>query len=129
VDVIVCDGFVGNVVLKSAEALAEFIRRMLRQEIAAAPGGKLGYLLAKGAFERFRQRTDYTEYGAAPLLGVNGGCFIGHGRSNARAVHNAIRRAVEFSNAQLDRKIRDKIAELHRQEERHLDSRQGVEAG
>jgi glycerol-3-phosphate acyltransferase PlsX len=129
VDVIVCDGFVGNAVLKSAEALAEFIRRMLREEIAGAPGGKLGFLLAKGAFERFRQRTDYTEYGAAPLLGINGGCFIGHGRSNARALHNAIRRAIEFSNAQLDRKIRDKIAELQRQEERHLDSRQGVEAG
>jgi glycerol-3-phosphate acyltransferase PlsX len=128
-DVIVCDGFAGNAVLKSAEALAEFIRRMLREEIAGAPGGKLGFLFAKGAFERFRQRTDYTEYGAAPLLGVNGGCFIGHGRSNARALHNAIRRAVEFSNAQLDRKIRDKIAELQRQEERHLAGRQGAEAG
>jgi phosphate acyltransferase len=129
VDVIVCDGFVGNAVLKSAEALAEFIRRMLREEIAAAPGGKLGYLLAKGAFERFRQRTDYTEYGAAPLLGINGGCFIGHGRSNAHAVQNAIRRAVEFSNARLDSKIRDKIAELQRLEERHLGGRQGAEAG
>jgi phosphate acyltransferase len=129
VDVIVCDGFVGNAVLKSAEALAEFIRRMLREEIASAPGGKLGYLLAKGAFERFRQRTDYTEYGAAPLLGINGGCFIGHGRSNARAVQNAIRRAVEFSNARLDRKIRDKIAELQSQEERHLDGLRGADAG
>jgi len=127
VDVMVCDGFVGNAVLKSAEALAEFIRRMLREEIAAAPGGKLGYLLAKGAFERFRQRTDYTEYGGAPLLGINGGCFIGHGRSNAHAMQNAIRRAVEFSNARLDRKIRDKIAELQSQEERLLAGRQGAE--
>ena len=129
VDVVVCDGFVGNVLLKSAEALAELIRRMLREEITGAAGGKLGYLLAKGAFERFRQRTDYSEYGGAPLLGVNGGCFIGHGRSNARAIQNAVRRAVEFSNARLDRKIRDKIAELHSQEDRHLDGRQGVEAG
>ena len=128
-DVIVCDGFVGNAVLKSAEALAEMVRRMLREEIAGAPGGKLGYLLAKGAFERFRERTDYTEYGGAPLLGINGGCFIGHGRSNAHAVQNAVRRAVEFSNARLDRKIRDKIAELHSQEERLLKGRQGVEAG
>ncbi|HEX9940928.1 MAG TPA: phosphate acyltransferase PlsX [Thermoanaerobaculia bacterium] len=128
-DVIVCDGFVGNAVLKSAEALAEFIRRMLREEIAGAPGGKLGYLLAKGAFERFRERTDYTEYGGAPLLGINGGCFIAHGRSNAHALQNAVRRAVEFSNARLDRKIRDKIAELHRQEERLLDGRPGVETG
>lgn len=128
VDVMVCDGFVGNAVLKSAEALAELIRRMLREEIAAAPGGKLGYLLAKGAFERFRQRTDYTEYGGAPLLGINGGCFIGHGRSNAHAMQNAIRRAVEFSNARLDSKIRDKIAELQSQEERLLAGRQGAES-
>lgn len=129
VDVVVCDGFVGNVLLKSAEALAEMIRRMLREEMANAPGGKLGYVLAKGAFERFRERTDYTEYGGAPLLGINGGCFIGHGRSNAHAIQNAIRRAVEFSNARLDHKIRNKIAELASQEERRLEGRQGAEAG
>lgn len=130
VDVIVCDGFVGNVLLKSAEALAELMLRMLRDEIAASPRGKLGYTLAKPAFDRFRERTDYSEYGAAPLLGLNGGCFIGHGRSNARAIQNAIRRAVEFSNARLDSKIRDKIAELHSQEERLLGGgRQEAEAG
>jgi len=129
VDVVVCDGFVGNVLLKSAEALAEMIRRMLREEMANAPGGKLGYVLAKTAFERFRERTDYTEYGGAPLLGINGGCFIGHGRSNAHAIQNAIRRAVEFSNARLDHKIRNKIAELASQEERRLEGRQGAETG
>lgn len=129
VDVIVCDGFVGNVVLKSAEALAEFILKMLRTEIEATPRAKMGYLMAKPAFDRFRQRTDYSEYGAAPLLGINGGCFIGHGRSNARAMQNAIRRALEFSTAQLDRKIRDKIAELHSQEERLLGTDQEAEAG
>ncbi|HYU31905.1 MAG TPA: phosphate acyltransferase PlsX [Thermoanaerobaculia bacterium] len=119
-DVIVCDGFVGNVILKSAEALAEMIFRMLREEVESSARTKAGYMLAKPAFDRFRQRTDYSEYGAAPLLGVNGGCFIGHGRSNARAIQSAIRRAVEFSAAQLDRKIHDKIAELHSQEERLL---------
>jgi glycerol-3-phosphate acyltransferase PlsX len=130
VDVIVCDGFVGNVVLKSSEALAEFILRMLREEIAGSPRGKLGYQLARPAFDRFRERTDYSEYGAAPLLGLNGGCFIGHGRSNARAIHNAIRRATEFSNARLDRKISDKLAELHSQEERLLgNDHQEAEAG
>jgi glycerol-3-phosphate acyltransferase PlsX len=129
VDVIVCDGFVGNVLLKSAEALAEFILRMLREEIAGSPRGKLGYQLAKPAFDRFRERTDSSEYGAAPLLGLNGGCFIGHGRSNARAVQNAIRRATEFSNARLDRKIRDKIAELRQQEDRSLAGGQEAEAG
>jgi glycerol-3-phosphate acyltransferase PlsX len=129
VDVIVCDGFVGNVVLKSAEALAEFILKMLRSEIEATPRAKMGYLMAKPAFDRFRQRTDSSEYGAAPLLGINGGCFIGHGRSNARAVQNAIRRALEFSTAQLDAKIRDKIAELHNQEQRLLGTDQEAEVG
>lgn len=129
VDVIVCDGFVGNVVLKSAEALAEFILKMLRSEIEATPRAKMGYLMAKPAFDRFRQRTDYSEYGAAPLLGINGGCFIGHGRSNARAMQNAIRRAEEFSTAQLDAKIRDKIAELHNQEERLLGTDQEAGVG
>jgi glycerol-3-phosphate acyltransferase PlsX len=129
VDVVVCDGFVGNVVLKSAEGLAEFILRMLREEISASPRGKLGYQLAKPAFDRFRERTDYSEYGAAPLLGLNGGCFIGHGRSSSRAIQNAIRRAAELTSSRLDRKISDKIAELHRQEERLLGSRQEAEAG
>jgi glycerol-3-phosphate acyltransferase PlsX len=126
VDVIVCDGFVGNVMLKSAEALADLMSRMLREELGRGARGKLGYLLAKPAFDRFRQRVDYSEYGAAPLLGVKGGCFIGHGSSNARAMHSAIRRAVEFSNAQLDKKIFDKLAELHSQEERLLGGQQGI---
>src|SRR5262249_44117195 len=94
-DVIVCDGFVRHVLLKSAEAVAELFGRMLREELTRTARTRAGYPLSKPAFDRFRARTDYTEYGAAPLLGVNGGCFIGHGRSNARAVQSAIRRAVE----------------------------------
>ncbi len=116
VDVIVCDGFVGNVMLKSAESLAELMGRMLREELSHGLRSKLGYLLLRPGFNRFRQRIDYTEYGAAPLLGIGGGCFIGHGRSNPRAIQSAIRRAVEFSNARLDRKIGDKLAELHGQD-------------
>jgi phosphate acyltransferase len=120
VDVIVCDGFVGNVILKSAEAVAEMVGKMLREEIERGIRTKVGYLFAKPAFDAFRKRTDYSEFGAAPLLGVNGGCFIGHGRSNSKAIQNAIRRAMEFSAARLDQKIRDKIAELHSQEARLL---------
>ncbi|HVG09482.1 MAG TPA: phosphate acyltransferase PlsX [Thermoanaerobaculia bacterium] len=120
VDVIVCDGFVGNVILKSAEAVAEMVGKMLREEIERGIRTKVGYLFAKPAFDAFRKRTDYSEFGAAPLLGVNGGCFIGHGRSNAHAIQNAIRRATEFSAVRLDQKIRDKIAELHSQEARLL---------
>ena len=125
VDVIVCDGFVGNVILKSAEAVAEMVGKMLREEIERGVRTKVGYLFAKPAFDAFRKRTDYSEFGAAPLLGVNGGCFIGHGRSNAKAIQNAIRRATEFSAARLDQKIRDKIAELHSQEARLLSEKPG----
>jgi glycerol-3-phosphate acyltransferase PlsX len=80
----------------------------------------LGYLLARPDFKAMARRMDYSEYGAAPLLGVHGGCFIAHGRSNAKAIHSAIRRAVEFARADLAAKIRDKVAELHREEERLL---------
>lgn len=120
VDVVVTDGFVGNVVLKSAEALAELVGQMLREELGASARTRMGYRLAKPGFDRFRRRTDYREYGAAPLLGVSGGCFIGHGRSNAKAIRSAIRRAREFAAAGLSEKIRVKVAELHSQEERIL---------
>jgi glycerol-3-phosphate acyltransferase PlsX len=129
VDVVVTDGFVGNVVLKSAEALAELIGQMLKEELARSSRTRMGYLLAKPGFDRFRRRTDYREYGAAPLLGVQGGCFIGHGRSNAKAVKSAIRRAVEFCEAQLDAKIRDQVAELHSQEQRLLEASPGPRTG
>jgi len=120
VDVVVCDGFVGNVLLKGAESLASLLGSMMREELGRSWRTRLGYLLARPAFERFRRRTDYREYGAVPLLGVRGACLIGHGRSNPRAIRNSIRRAVEFVSADLDTKIRDKVAELHAQEERLL---------
>ncbi len=118
-DVVVCDGFVGNVVLKSSEALVEQAARMLRQEVAAASWRtRLGFALARPAVERLGTRTDYAEYGAAPLLGLAGGCFIAHGRSNPRAIRSAVRRAAEFADARVHEKIRDRVAELHSQEER-----------
>ncbi len=125
-DVVLCDGFVGNVVLKSAEALAEMLAGMLRQELNRSWRNRLGYLLARPAFVRLKRRVDYTEYGAAPLLGVDGGCFIGHGSSNTKAIWSAIRRAVEFCAAELHVKIRDKLVELHAQEARLL-GREGAQ--
>ena len=119
-DVIVCDGFVGNVMLKSSESLAGFLGSMMREELGRNWGRKIGYWLARGAFGAFRRRTDWSEHGAVPLLGVRGGFFIGHGRSGARAIRNAIQRAVEFCEADLHNKIRDKVAELHAEEERLL---------
>lgn len=119
-DVVVCDGFVGNVLLKGAETLALLLGRMLREELGSSARTRLGYLMAKPAFDALRRRTDYREYGAAPLLGVSAGCFIGHGRSNAKAVHSSIRRAVEFASADLAAKIRTNVALLHDEEARLL---------
>jgi len=120
VDVVVCDGFVGNVILKSAESLSEAVAGMMREELARSWRTRLGHRLARPALARFRRRVDYREYGAAPLLGIEGGCFIGHGRSNPKAVRNSVRRAVEFCEADLHNRIRDKVAELHSREERLL---------
>lgn len=121
-DVIVCDGFVGNVLLKGAESIAELMGMMLREELTRSWRDRLGAFLVRPALERLQRRTDYSEYGGAPLLGVRGGCLIGHGRSNPRAVLNMIRRAKEFCEADLHNRIGSRIAELHVQEERLLTS-------
>jgi glycerol-3-phosphate acyltransferase PlsX len=91
VDVVVCDGFVGNVVLKLAEGLAGGITGMIREEINASLVSKLFAVGVLPAFRRVRRRLDYAEYGGAPLLGLNGVCIVAHGRSNATAIKNAIR--------------------------------------
>lgn len=107
VDVIVCDGFVGNNILKVSEGLADAILQMLRNEIAKSPLAKAGYFLAKPAFKRFKKRVDYTEYGGAPLLGINGTGIVCHGKSNAQAIKNAILEAVRL----VKNNIKDKIIE------------------
>jgi len=94
-DVVVCDGFVGNVVLKLSEGLADAIGKMLKKEIRSRFWAKLGYLLAKPAFRVFRRKVDYAEYGGAPLLGIEGTGMICHGGSSARAIQNAIYQARE----------------------------------
>lgn len=121
-DVIVCDGFIGNAILKASESLAELISSMLREELERTLTRRAGYLLARGAFRNLARRTDYAETGGAPLLGVMGGCIVGHGRSNGMAIKNSILRAAEFCQAEVHLKIRDKVAELHSQEERVLGS-------
>jgi len=118
VDVIVTDGFTGNVILKVSEALAEMVENMLREEIKRTLQASVGFLLSKSAFRRFKQRIDYSEYGGAPLLGVKGCVIICHGRSSAKAIKNAIRFASEFSRRGLAEKIQAQIAELHAREAR-----------
>jgi glycerol-3-phosphate acyltransferase PlsX len=109
-DVVVCDGFIGNVALKVSEGLVDMMQSMLREALEATVTRKLGYVLSKKAYREFRKRVDYSEYGGAPLLGVKGVSIICHGRSNANAIKNAIRVAAEFADGKLNEKIE---AELH----------------
>lgn len=106
-DVIVCDGFTGNIALKIIEGAAEFFTRLLKEELGKGLAGMAGALLARGAFKRFKKVVDYTEYGGAPLLGVRGICIISHGRSSAKAFKNAIRAAAEC----VDNKVLEHITE------------------
>jgi phosphate acyltransferase len=89
-DVIVCDGFTGNVTLKISEGLVDTVEKLLHDELSATFGTRVGYLLSRQAYRRFRKRLDYSEYGGAPLVGLNGVCIVGHGRSSGKAVRNAV---------------------------------------
>ncbi|ADR19130.1 phosphate acyltransferase PlsX [Calditerrivibrio nitroreducens] len=108
-DVIVCDGFTGNIALKSSEAAAGYIGTLLKEELKRTFISKIGALLAKGAFDRVKKRTDYTEYGGAPLLGVDGIVIIGHGSSNANAVKNGIRVSYELALNKVNTHIAEDI--------------------
>src|ERR1700678_2156469 len=110
VDVIVCDGFIGNIALKISEGLVEHIGGMLKKAIKSSLSSQVGYVLSKKAFDSFRKRTDSSEYGGAPLLGVNGITIIGHGRSNALGVKNAIRVASELCRTRFNEKIEKELA-------------------
>jgi len=111
-DVIVCDGFIGNVALKISEGVAETIGKLLAREIERSILGKVGYLLLKPAFRSFKKKVDYAEYGGAPLLGVNGVCIICHGRSSSKAIKNAIAMAIEMSELQTIHVVQKDIEEL-----------------
>ncbi len=111
VDVIVTDGFTGNVMLKLSEGLTEAVLSMLKKELMSTAVTKAGAMLAKPAFRSIKKRLDYTEYGGAPLLGVNRIVLIGHGRSNAKAIRNAIRSVKEFSEHYTSQRIEQGIIE------------------
>jgi glycerol-3-phosphate acyltransferase PlsX len=108
-DVIVCDGFVGNVALKVSEGLVDMIRSMLRESLEATLSRKIGYVLSKSAYTDFKKRVDYSEIGGAPLLGVKGVCIICHGRSNANAIRNAIRIAADFASSNMNQRIEEEL--------------------
>ena len=109
-DVLVCDGFVGNVALKISEGMAETVRYLLRQSLQATITRQVGFMLSRQAFVDFKKRLDYSEYGGAPLLGIKGVCIISHGSSNSNAIKNAIRVAAEFANSKMNHVIEQQIA-------------------
>lgn len=108
-DVIVCDGFVGNVLLKTAEGCAQMILQGIRREVRKSAVAMLGYVAMRSAVRRFRRHVDYDEYGGAPLLGVNGVCIIGHGASNAKAFKNALKVASEAVTHRLTLHIEEEL--------------------
>jgi glycerol-3-phosphate acyltransferase PlsX len=109
-DVIVCDGFTGNVALKLSEGLVEMVEKLLGEELQSTFSSQVGYLLSRRAFRRFRKRVDYSEYGGAPLMGVAGLCIVGHGRSSVKAVRNAIAMASRFSATNVLGRVEQEIA-------------------
>jgi glycerol-3-phosphate acyltransferase PlsX len=110
VDVIVADGFVGNVALKISEGVANLVRTALKESLKATITRQVGALLSRSAFTDFKKRLDHTEYGGAPLLGVKGVCIITHGSSNANAIKNAVRVAAEFSKRGINDSIERRLA-------------------
>jgi len=109
-DVIVCDGFTGNVVLKTSEGLVETVEALLGDELQGTFSSQMGYLLSRRAFRRFRRRVDYSEYGGAPLLGVAGLTIVGHGRSSTKAIRNAIAMAYRFATGDFVQRVEREIA-------------------
>jgi fatty acid/phospholipid biosynthesis enzyme len=113
VDVVVCDGFVGNIMLKSWESLVKFFSSMLKEELQANPLRLAGAILSKGAFHAFKERINPERYGGAPLLGLNGNVLKAHGSSNRRAIRSAIRAANEMVKADMNQHIEGDIAKAN----------------
>ena len=112
VDVIVCDGFIGNVALKISEGVAQHIALLLKKALKSTVASQVGYVLSRNAYKEFRKSIDYTEYGGAPLLGVRGITVIGHGSSNANAIKNGVRVAAELARARVNEKIEQELSAL-----------------
>jgi phosphate acyltransferase len=112
VDVIVCDGFIGNIALKISEGLVEHIGGMLKKALKSTLSSQMGYVLARSALQDLKKKIDYSEQGGAPLLGLRGICVIGHGRSNANAVKNAIRIAAELHRSKANDRIDQELSAI-----------------
>jgi glycerol-3-phosphate acyltransferase PlsX len=109
-DVIVCDGFTGNVALKISEGLVEMVEGLLREELSSTITNRVGSLFTRRALRHFRMRVDYSEYGGAPLLGVAGVTIVGHGRSSAKAIRNAVAMAYRFASTRFIERVGQEIS-------------------
>ncbi|KEA46024.1 phosphate acyltransferase [Campylobacter mucosalis] len=110
VDVVVCDGFIGNILLKTSEGVAEAITKIIKQEVKRSPMAIAGSVLMKKVFSRLKKQISYDEYGGAPLLGVNGCVIISHGKSNAKAMKNAIFQAINFADSNINKVIEQELS-------------------
>ncbi len=112
VDVIVCDGFVGNILLKTSEGVAESISKIIKRNVRKSPLAITGAILMRKVFRILKKQVDYAEYGGAPLIGIDGCAIISHGKSNAKAIKNAIFQAINFSNSKINEDIEEKLKEF-----------------
>ncbi len=113
-DVIVCDGFIGNVALKISEGLVETIKYMLKEALSSTLSAKVGYVLSRQAYDLFKKRLDYSEYGGAPLLGFKGCAIVCHGSSSPKAIKNAIRVAAEYADRRINERIEEELSAHHK---------------
>ncbi len=112
VDVIVCDGFVGNILLKTSEGVADSITKIIKKNVRKSPLAITGAILMRKVFRILKKQVDYAEYGGAPLIGIDGCAIISHGKSNAKAIKNAIFQAINFSNSKINEDIEEKLREF-----------------
>ncbi len=112
VDVVVCDGFVGNILLKTSEGVADSIGKIIKKNVRKSPLAITGAILMRKVFKILKKQVDYAEYGGAPLMGIDGCAIISHGKSNAKAVKNAIFQAINFSNSNINKDIEENLKEL-----------------
>jgi glycerol-3-phosphate acyltransferase PlsX len=108
-DIVICDGFVGNVILKVSESVIDTLVKLIKKEIKSNPIAMIGAVLVSTAFKGLKKKMDYAEYGGAPLLGIDGACIISHGSSTPKAIKNAIRVAAEFKEQNVNKHIIEEL--------------------
>lgn len=114
IDVMVCDGFMGNILLKTSEGVADAIGKIIKKQIKKSPLAIAGSVLMRRVFKTLKKQVSYDEYGGAPLLGVNGCVIISHGKSNSKAIKNAIFQAIKFANSNINKVIEEELSHFAR---------------